>query len=318
MTRPVSIVIPAGKDLDLFERHIPPLMSTFGQRSQNEVIVVDDTGEDILRPWFVEAHPTVRGVVHSQSRGLGKSLLSGIRRAKHDLVFCMTPDILVRDGALQSLADALEDEEVFAVSPRLIADEASSKAVGALRLEHGALQAVGHDTDVAEHTDLPIACVSRAAFMARRKDLLEHCELDELFAPLEIEPLDLCLQAWRSGRRVVEVASSVVEHHPRHPEDEAAPARMLVEKNRLLALWKHMDGSELGESHVLALHDSVKENRANGGRELHWFVTALAQLGELSVKKSGGTWPIRSGSTILAEALSASVSCACETSGEPQ
>ena len=53
MTKPISIVIPALSDVDLFEKHLPPLLAEVERRDVgDEVIVVDDTGEDVLRPWF--------------------------------------------------------------------------------------------------------------------------------------------------------------------------------------------------------------------------------------------------------------------------
>ena len=83
MTQPVSVVVPALDDTKQFEKHLPDLLSEFDRRKLgDEVIVVDDTGDDVLRRWFEQEFPRVKGVVHGQNRGPGRSLLSGARAAK--------------------------------------------------------------------------------------------------------------------------------------------------------------------------------------------------------------------------------------------
>ena len=70
MTRPVSVVIPAEADPEVFREHLPPLLREFDRRDvHDEVIVVDDSGNNILREWFTVEFPRARGVVHSCSRG---------------------------------------------------------------------------------------------------------------------------------------------------------------------------------------------------------------------------------------------------------
>ena len=69
-----------------------------------------------------------------------------------------------------------------------------------------------------------------------------------LFAPFYWEDVDLCLCAWRRGRRVEEVPSSVVEHHHRGTIGSAVPEDLVlaaIEKNRHLLLWKHLDEGEV-------------------------------------------------------------------------
>jgi hypothetical protein len=61
VTRPVTVILPSLDDVDLFERNLPALLEELEGRSlADEVLVVDDTGRDVLAGALRERFPTVR------------------------------------------------------------------------------------------------------------------------------------------------------------------------------------------------------------------------------------------------------------------
>lgn len=282
MTAPVSIVIPALADRDLLEGLLPQLLAMIERREAgDEILVIDDTGQDLLRGWISPEYPAVRGVVHNVTRGYGKALVSGARVAKHELVLCLAPEASLGDGALEALTAHMVDERVFAVAPR-VAAESTARSLPLTGVEP---LFVG---EAAGDGARPILCVPHAAFVVRRPDLLEADRLDDLFDPLFLEPMDLCLAAWRRGQRVLEDSRSVAEYRPRIGESEQH-ARAAREKNRLLAFWKHLDDPQLAREHVATLWQGLLDaERPGWADELRWLVLALEQLPELEAARERG------------------------------
>ncbi|MCH8031270.1 MAG: hypothetical protein IIB09_05575, partial [Bacteroidetes bacterium] len=74
---------------------------------------------------------------------------------------------------------------------------------------------VPRDFSVDPEAERPVPFCVGGAFLVRREEFLEGEGFDPLFEPFYWEDVDLCLAAWRRGRRVLEVPLSVVEHHHR-------------------------------------------------------------------------------------------------------
>ncbi|MDP6386155.1 MAG: glycosyltransferase [Planctomycetota bacterium] len=287
MSLPISAVVPALADLALLEANLPSLLRELDGVG-GELVLVDDTGTGILAGWAKETFAglsadRLRVVSRSDNGGFGRALLDGARIARGELLLAMNPDVRVREGFLAPLIHAIEDPEVFAVSPRVLlnGDEAQPESHNALRLEDGRLRAVprepGSSTDPG-----PIPFTIGGAFLVRRAEFLSGGGFDPLFAPFYWEDVDLCLCAWRKGRRVEEVPSSVVEHHHRGTIGSAVPEDLVlaaIEKNRHLLLWKHLDEGEAARDHLTSLWRDALDASMAGRREgLVWLALALQEL----------------------------------------
>jgi len=288
VTLRVSAVIPSLGDTALLEASLPPLAAELA--GTGEIVLVDDTGRGVLESWAEEHHPEVRVVTRVANGGPAAALLDGVRVAEGELCFALHADVVVREGALEPLVQMLAVEEVFAVGPRVLeveerdrpsAEETCASSV-ALRFEDGALHRVPRPTgpDPAEPRPLPFP--PSCAWMVRREEFLERGGFDGIYAPFGWEEVDLGLDAWRSGRLVLEVPRAVVEHRrpgsiaSRVPEELVRAAH---EKNRLLALWKYIDDRGDAHDHLAALwRDALDAAIAGRREELVWLALALSEL----------------------------------------
>jgi len=288
VTRPVSVVMPSLDDLDLFERHLPALFNELERRGAgDEVVVVDDTGRGVLAPTFAERWPSVRVVTMPANSGFARAMTAGVEAARNELVFAMNPDVHVRRGFLDPLVACLADQDVWAVVPRILLggrdDKIESWAFlrernGLIELDQPILsgEQESHALKLA-----PVAFAVGGACLYRRADFLAT-GFDPLFEPFYWEDIDWSWEGWRRGKRVLYQPASVVEHQHRGTIGRRVPegfVRAMVERNRLLFAWKHVDEPELQRRHLGALYrwalDTYLEDRR---ADLVWLAFALESL----------------------------------------
>jgi GT2 family glycosyltransferase len=309
VTRPVSVVIPSLDDLDLFELHLPGLLDELGRRAVgDEVVVVDDTGRDVLAEPLRARWPDVRVVAMPANSGFARAMTAGIQAARTDLVLSLNADVHVRPGFLDPLVACMEAEDVWAAVPRILLGgrEERVESWAFLRLHGGLIEldqpALRGATPSAERA--PVTFAVGGACLYRRADFLAT-GFDPLFEPFYWEDIDWSWRGWRLGKRVVYEPASVVEHQHRGTIGRRVPkdfVRSMVERNRLLFAWKHVDEPELLRKHLAALYrwtlDAYLEDRRD---ELVWLVFALDRLREALAARAALPPAQRSVSRILRE-----------------
>jgi GT2 family glycosyltransferase len=284
----VSVVIPSLEDVDLFERHLPALFAELDRRAAgDEIVVVDDTGRDVLSAVFRERWARVRVVAMERNVGFAGAMRAGIEAARHEIVFAMNPDVLVRRGFLDPLVACLADDDVWAVVPRILLGgrEESIESWAFLRVRNGMIEldqpALRGHVDPRALRLSPVAFAVGGACLYRRSDFLST-GFDPLYEPFYWEDIDWTWSGWRNGKRVLYQPASVVEHQHRGTIGRRVPeefVRAMVERNRLLFSWKHIDEPEFERQHLAALYrwalDTFLEDRR---QDLVWLAFALEQL----------------------------------------
>jgi len=290
VTRPVSIVMPSLDDFDLFERHLPTLLAELERREAgDELLVVDDTGRDVLSAQLGQRWPSVRVLARPENGGFARALADGVEAAHHELVFAMNPDVLVRRGFLDPLVACLAEPDVAAVVPRILlnGEEGQLESWAFLRERNGLFEldqpALATPAPPPSMRLSPVAFAVGGAALFRRAEFLAE-PFDPLFEPFYWEDIDLGWRAWRAGRRVLYQPASVVEHRHRGTIGRRVPkefVRAVTERNRLLFAWKHLDEPELQRRHLAALYrwalDSYLEDRRD---DLVWLAFALERRAE--------------------------------------
>ncbi|NOT30189.1 MAG: glycosyltransferase family 2 protein [Planctomycetes bacterium] len=288
MTRPVSVVIPSLDDLDLFERHLPALLAELERRAaRDEVLVVDDTGRDLLAAALRARWPAVRVLAMPRNRGFARAMTAGIEAARHELVFAMNPDVLVRRGFLDPLVACISEEDVWAVVPRILlgGDEQKVESWAFLRERNGVLEldqpSLRSTADARALRLAPVAFAVGGACLYRRADFLAT-GFDPLYEPFYWEDIDWSWVGWRNGKRILYQPAAVVEHQHRGTIGRRVPkdfVRAMVERNRLLFNWKHIDAPELQRRHLAALYRQALDAYLEDRREdLLWLSFALERL----------------------------------------
>ena len=311
MTRPVSIVIPSLGNVQLLERALTALREEVRARGvEDQVIVVDDTGNGVLRSALDVGWPEVRVQVRKQNGGFAAAALDGAQAADYRLLLILHPDVVVRPGALTALVEAMQDEAVYAATPRVLdgGEDARPTSRRALAVEDGRLNLLETRGPLPADEDrvVPVAFAPSCALLVRREEFLAAGGFDRLFAPLGFEDVDLGLSAWRRGRRVVEVPAAVVEHHAGGTLAGHVPdtlARAAQERNRLLVHWKHLSSKREAHDHLVALWRDALDAGLCGRREdLVHLALALGELDAVAAARASMT----DAKLGLAEALGAS------------
>lgn len=298
MSRPVSIVLPSLDSLDLLEQNLPPLLEELERRAlDDEVIVVDDTGEDVLAERLQAAFPGVRVVARKENGGFAQALLTGVQQATHELVFSMNTDVHVRAGFLDPLVACLEEEDVAAAVPRVLldGDERRVESLTEVRFAQGMPEVVqpGLSTRSARLPFRPVAVTFAVGgtVLFRRDAFLEREGFDPIYEPFYWEDVDLSFSAWRDGERVIYQPEAVVEHHHRKTIGKLTTEdvfRAAIEKNRLLFTWKFLDDPTLIRAHVAALYRMAVDAWMRDERdELIWLNLALDQLEQALQSRKG-------------------------------
>jgi GT2 family glycosyltransferase len=288
MTRSVSVVMPSLDDLDLFERHLPALFGELDRRAaHDEVVVVDDTGRGVLAAPLAARWPAVRVVSMPANLGFARAMRAGIEAARHEFVFAMNPDVLVRRGFLDPLVACLAEEDVWAVVPRILlgGDEQKIESWAFLREHGGVLEldqpALRSAADARALRLAPVGFAVGGACLYRRADFLAT-GFDPLYEPFYWEDIDWSWVGWRNGKRILYQPAAVVEHQHRGTIGRRVPkefVRAMVERNRLLFNWKHIDAPELQRRHLAALYRWALDTYLEDRREdLVWLAFALERL----------------------------------------
>lgn len=309
MTRPVSVVIPSLDDLDLFEANLPALLAELEEHdADDEVVVVDDTGRDVLAAPLAARWPSVRVVAMDANRGFARAMQAGIEAARHEFVFAMNPDVRVRRGFLAPLVACLAETDVWAVVPRILLggkeDQIESWAFlrernGLIELDQPSLRGEGG----AQVLRLaPVAFAVGGAALYRRSDFLA-VGFDPLFEPFYWEDVDFSWNGWRRGRRVLYQPAAVVEHQHRGTIGRRVPpefVRAMLERNRLLFTWKNVDEPELQKRHLAALYRWALDTYVEDRREdLVWLAFALQELRAAMAARAALAAPARTFAEVL-------------------
>lgn len=286
--QPVSIVMPSLDVFELLEANLPLLIAEVERRAAgDEVIVVDDTGRDALAERVTASFPSVTVVPREENGGFARALLTGVERARHELVYSMNTDIRVRTGFLEPLVECLRQDDVdSAVSWVLLnGRENAVESMTELRFQNGLPFVVqeGLGKELPPPTEaFPVAFPVGGAFLFRRGEFLARGGFDRMYHPFYWEDVDMGFAAWRAGRRVLCHPASVVEHHHRGTIGRLVPEevfRAAIERNRLLFTWKFLDDPEFLREHLSVLHRAALDAWiGDAPEELVWINLALDDL----------------------------------------
>lgn len=287
LRRPVSVVIPAFNNRSLMAKYLPPLMDALTARSVgDEVIVVDDCGQDNTREFLESTFPTVRCLRTPTNGGFGPACNLGIEAARHPFVLLLNTDVQVSSGFLEPLLAHFANPEVFCVVPKIIriSNPPVCQSVTSYCYQKGYFLLLWDENLHVSHS-VPVAFPSGACVLLDAKKLKEIGKIDPLYRPFYWEDVDLGYRAWKRGWSCLCEPSATVWH------EESVTVRNVVSqrqknivgaRNRYLFIWKNMtDWSLLALHLVLILPRGLIFLCKGDPSLLQGFWAALPRVGEV-------------------------------------
>jgi GT2 family glycosyltransferase len=241
-----SIVIPSWNGEKLLKKNLPAVLKT----GADEVIVVDDGSTDGSRKYIKKLtnyelrisglkRLRIRAVFNKKNLGFAASVNRGVKVAKGDIVVLLNNDVVPEEDFLKPLEKDFQDPKVFAVS---LGEPQWSWAKG--KWVKGFIE---HEPG--EKTKVPhISFWASGGSGAFRKGIWGKLGgMDNLYHPFYWEDVDLSYRAWKRGYKVVWDPKAVVYHKhegtiSRFPKKYVS---LIVERNRLLFIWKNITSNKM-------------------------------------------------------------------------
>jgi GT2 family glycosyltransferase len=264
MMSAIDIVIPTYNGIQLLRQHLPSLLDCAPEAS---VTVVDDGSSDgsveILRGEF----PSVNVVARGANGGFSVTANEGIRASASEFVLLLNNDVDVTPGFLDPIMPLFDDDDVFAVSPRVLLPTKGNLDEGAKTgFWHHGMFYTGQREGVSEIS--PILYVTGCAAVYRRSMLEELGGFDEVYSPFYKEDADLGYRAWKRGWRSLYQPASSVRHE--HSASISKVGRGFVDtikaRNAFFFVWRNIEDPELLRRHQRWLPLVIAKNCLTGDR----------------------------------------------------
>jgi len=250
MKASISILIVTWNSRSFIDLCLQSLVRSVGRPL--EIIVIDNDSSDET-PEIVSRYPSVELVVTSTNLGFAPAMNIALRRARGHFLCMLNPDTIVSTGALDHLADFLDqNESASAAGPKLLDDNGQILPTsarpfpslwGSVARQFGLAKAFAHLSRSGQRagagfqTNSPrvVQAVSGAVLMFRKTVFEQVGPLDETI-PMYFEDLDYCARLGRNGP-VYCVPAAVVHHSGAKSADEAPVRRLLYAMEDGEAPW---------------------------------------------------------------------------------
>jgi len=227
----------AGRDLVACLESLQPPPKT--------ITVVDNAGAGTTNATLGSKWPAVAVIEPGVNIGFGAGINRGAARGSAPYVLVANPDIVLHEGAVALLVDALEANPQWCIAAPTVLRPDGSRYPSvrrfpspALAAAHALLSTIWEQNPFSERyrsatvrdPNYGVDWVSGACFLIRREGFEQLGGFDEgyfMFA----EDLDLCFRAHRNGHGIGYVDAAVVTH-VEGVSREHTPYRMLVAHHR--------------------------------------------------------------------------------------
>ncbi len=261
----VAIVILNWNGKDLLTQFLPTVI----QYSGNAVVyVADNHSSDDSVPYVKEHFPTIKIIENTQNGGYAKGYNDALKHVDEPYYLLLNSDIEVTENWLDPLFEAIQEENVTAVQPKIKAYKKKTHfeyagAAGGFIDRNFYPFCRGRIFDVVEEDkgqyDYPmdVFWVSGACFLIRKEQYWEVGGLDEDFFA-HMEEIDLCWRIKKRGFSLKVIPSSTVYHIGGGTLDYTSPRKTYLNfRNSLLMITKNYDGWLFGKIFFRMILDGV-------------------------------------------------------------
>jgi len=246
----ISVVIPNFNGLNLLKSNLSKIVDAKNNIVNNilEIIVVDDASTDESVLYLRKNYPEIKIIKHSVNRGFSGAVNTGVRNSRGEFVALLNTDVIPSEDFLLSMIDHFKDKSLFAVSMH-------EKNMGFARglFIDGFIEIPGGVEAENMHTSF---YVSGGSGVFRKKIWNDLGGMDEkLLSPYYWEDIDLSYRASKRGYKLLWNPESKVEHIHETTISTlpVKPTVRILERNRLLVIWKNITSPRLIRRHLWGL-----------------------------------------------------------------
>ncbi len=240
MVKKVSVIIPNYNGQDLLTKNLPNVIKNC---QGCEIVIVDDKSQDNSASLIKKKFKDVILIENAKNEGFAKSVNTGVRESKGDLVLLMNSDVSPREDFLDKAIKHFNNKHLFAVGLADFSHENGKvikRGKGGARFEKGFVN----------HYRLPgiqgeTLWVSGGSGLFNKEKFLTLGGFDPIYSPFYWEDIDLSFRAWRSGYNCLFEPQSKVDHFHEEGAIKKKYSEFFVKtvsyKNQFIFVWKIED-----------------------------------------------------------------------------
>ncbi len=243
-----------------------------------------DNSVDVVR----ELCPSAQVLCSRRNLGFSKSNNIAVRFTKYEKILFLNNDVVPEKGFLGPLLNRLDDEEVFAVAPKMYRpDKQLDDGIRNAEFRTGLFTPVlDLDRSMRNKADLTTFFCGGAVLL--KKELFYKLGgFDLIYNPYSWEDLDISYRAWKYGYQVVYEPSSVVYHLRETTAKKVysqSYLKIIVWRNRFMFMWKNLSFSPGILEHLFYLPSKLVKFICTGrGLYVVGFFWALLRLPEVLI-----------------------------------
>lgn len=267
---------------ELLEKILPTVIEAvnYNGLDGDEIVVVDDASSDESVKMLAKSFPSVRVLKMEKNSGFQEASNRGISFCKNRLVICLNNDMMVKRDCSEQLAEHFKDQEVFAVSTRVLLWDKKTYLAGRryARFEKGNF--ILKDEDCKRLS--PTLFATGGGCMLDKEKLLKLGGFDKLYAPLYWEDIDLCYRALKRGYKVLYDPQVVFYHKHKATISEIMDQKSIcgiTARNSYLFIWKNITDKGYFLEHIKSIIPSLARNIVRGETRFPLsFVKALHKI----------------------------------------
>ena len=264
MSIEVSIIITNWNGKPLLKKCIPSVVEAVEfDGNGHEIIVVDDRSTDDSVAFVKSNYPQVKIIQLEKNSGFGVASNTGVSDSSNSIIILLNNDVVVKKDFIKPLIKPFEDDEVFAVGPKVLWEDKDQKESvyfgnGEARFLHGLLKVKYVWQIDSEKMELPgFSLYAGGGFGAfDKKKFLEIGGFDKIYYPFYSEDLDLSYCAWKRGWKVLYEPQSIVYHKHQGTigkKFKRNTIKCAEKKNTLIFIWKNITDKKLIAQHIFFL-----------------------------------------------------------------
>jgi len=255
----VSVIVLTWNGIQLIKECFPQIVTVTQQwKIPHELILIDNGSKDGTISYVKEMWPEVHAISLEKNRGFSHANNCAARQAQHDILLFVNNDLVFEGGFIEPLINHLENEEVFAVAPKILKWDRKTVDDGLRHGEyHSGLFSVHLEVDK-NRIDLPhwVTFFCGACFLCKKEYFFELGGFDEVYTPYSWEDLDLAYRAWKRGYKIIYEPKAVC-YHKREATTKSLFSNFffitLIWRNKFLFIWKNITYMPFILDHIIHL-----------------------------------------------------------------